>query len=457
MAIADEMPLRRRLIILIALVLCLSLLIGGVLTYWHAVKKIDVEMTSAITAGESTLKDALASLTDTADPERQIALMIRSFNDERHLRACFVRSSGTQALKSAVKPPADPPPDWLLRLLAAPPHTLVMELPEKLRGLGRIELQSDSLNEVTEVWDDVTLKLAILASFFGLVLGLVYWTLGQALRPLEDLSKALSRVGRGDYAAHVAETGPTELASIYREFNHMAEQLQAAERNNQRLNDQLSTVQEEERSDIARDLHDEIGPFLFAVDVDAQTIPQILERGSKSDVVERASAIRQSVAHMQSHLRSILSRLKPAVLLDLGLAHAIDHLVSFWRTRHPGITISVDVGQESFGPKLDEVAYRIMQESLSNAVRHGKPSHIALVARPTDGGQLFISVTDNGSGLDPQGLKGFGLAGMRERIAALGGHLSVSNNPGRPGVSVAAEMPLHDKASPANASAGVSA
>lgn len=457
MAIADEMPLRRRLIILIALVLCLSLLIGGALTYWHAVKKIDVEMTSAITAGESTLKDALASLAKATDPEHQISLMIRSFDDERHLRARFVRSAGTQALTSAVKPPADPPPAWLLSLLAAPPHTLVMELPEQLRGLGRIELQSDSLNEVTEVWDDVTLKLAILASFFGLVLGLVYWTLGQALRPLEDLSKALSRVGRGDYGAHVAETGPTELASIYREFNHMAEQLQAAERNNQRLNDQLSTVQEEERSDIARDLHDEIGPFLFAVDVDAQTIPQILERGSKSDVAERASAIRQSVAHMQSHLRSILSRLKPAVLLDLGLAHAIDHLVSFWRTRHPGITISVDIAQESFGPKLDEVAYRIMQESLSNAVRHGKPSHITLVARPTDGGQLFISVTDNGSGLDPQGLKGFGLAGMRERIAALGGHLSVSNNHRGPGVSVVAEMPLHDQVNVAKATAGVSA
>ena len=451
------MPLRRRLILLIALVLCLSLIIGGVLTYWHAVRKIDIEMSSAIAAGESTLKDALAALGDAADPERQIALLIRSFDDERHLRVSQRRGPGSAVVVSHVKPPSDPPPGWLVRILAGPPHRLAMDFPEKLRGLGQIELQSDSLNEVTEVWEDAALKFAVMASFFGLVLGLVYWTLGQALRPLEDLSKALSRVGRGDYGAHVAETGPMELASIYREFNHMAEQLQVAERSNQRLNEQLTTVQEEERSDIARDLHDEIGPFLFAVDVDAQTIPQILEKGTKPDVVERANAIRLSVAHMQSHLRSILSRLKPAVLLDLGLAHAVDHLVSFWRTRHPDITISLDVARESFGPKLDEVAYRIMQESLSNAVRHGKPTHIELVARPTEVGHLLVSVTDNGSGLDPQGLKGFGLAGMRERIAALGGKLSVTDNHGTPGVTVVAEIPLDAKTTSASAGARVRA
>ncbi len=443
------MPLRRRLILLIALVLCLSLVIGAILTYWQAVRKVDLEMTSAITAGESTLKDALASLSDAADPERQIALLIRSFDDERHLRARYVRNSGETVLVSAVKPPADPPPAWLVRSLAGRPHKLSLPFPEKLQSLGHIELQSESLNEIAEVWEDVTLKLAIIACFFGLVLGLVYWTLGRALRPLEDLSNALSRVGRGDYGAHVAETGPTELASIYREFNHMAEQLQASERNNQRLNDQLTTVQEEERSDIARDLHDEIGPFLFAVDVDAQTIPQILERGSKADVIERSRAIRQSVAHMQSHLRSILTRLKPAVLLDLGLAHAVDHLVSFWRTRHPGITITTDIARESFGAKLDEVAYRIMQESLSNAVRHGQPTQIVLVARPTADGKLSISISDNGSGLKPQGLKGFGLAGMRERLASLGGTLDIGENSPMPGVTVKAEMPL-----PGGAAAG---
>src|SRR5207244_1304092 len=106
---------------------------------------------------------------------------------------------------------------------------------------------------------------------------------------------------------------------IYRAFNRMAEQLSAAEQQNQRLNEQLSTVQEEERSEIARDLHDEIGPFLFAADVDAQAIPLLVSRDASSEIVNRSKAIRQSVQHMQLHLRGVLSRLRPALLIDQGL------------------------------------------------------------------------------------------------------------------------------------------
>ena len=222
----------------------------------------------------------------------------------------------------------------------------------------------------------------------------------------------------------------------------MADQLQAAELQNRRLNAQLSTVQEEERADIARDLHDEIGPFLFAVDVDAQTIPTYLERGAVQDATVRASAIRQSVAHMQSHIRSILSRLRPSMLLDLGLSHAIDQLVAFWRKRHPGITFNVMAEQTSYGAKIDEVAYRIVQEAVSNAVRHGNPSRIGIAIRADDGGILRVSVSNNGKELMDNGSYGFGLAGMRERIAAQGGNLTISNTAGGQGVELIAALPL---------------
>ncbi len=145
------------------------------------------------------------------------------------------------------------------------------------------------------------------------MLALIYATVGRALRPLEQLSSALERVGDGDYTAHVAEAGPEDLKPIYRAFNQMAERLRTSEQHNQRLNEQLSTVQEEERSEISRDLHDEIGPFLFAADVDAQAIPLLVSRDASSEIVERSKAIRQSVQHMQVHLRGILSRLRPTL------------------------------------------------------------------------------------------------------------------------------------------------
>ena len=288
----------------------------------------------------------------------------------------------------------------------------------------------------------MTLKLTIIAGFFSLVLGLVYWALGRALRPLEDLSKALAEVGHGNFAAHVSESGPQELSAIYKEFNRMADQLQAAEKQNRRLNAQLSTVQEEERADIARDLHDEIGPFLFAVDVDAQTIPTYLQRGAVQDATSRASAIRLSVAHMQSHIRSILGRLRPSMLLDLGLSHAVEQLAAFWRKRHPDINFDVTTEQTSYGAKIDEVAYRIVQEAVSNAVRHGDPSRIGIVIRSEDGAMLRVSVANNGKALMENGSHGFGLAGMRERVAAQGGTLVIANAAGDGGVELIAALPL---------------
>ena len=284
----------------------------------------------------------------------------------------------------AFSPPVDPAPAWLYKLLAGPAHSRRFELPADLKHLGVITIEADPHNEIGEVWEDLKLKFLIIFGFCGVVLALIYAILGRALRPLEALSAALARVGQGDYTAHVAETGPEDLNLIYRAFNRMAAQLRSAEQQNQRLNEQLSTVQEEERAEIARDLHDEIGPFLFAADVDAQSIPLLLSRDAADDVVSRSKAIRQSVQHMQLHLRGILSRLRPAMLIDQGLTHAVEQLVAFWRARRPQITFQTDIEDARFPASIEETAFRILQEGMSNAIRHGNPSIIELTARRTE-------------------------------------------------------------------------
>ncbi len=436
------MQLRRRLLLSISLVLLVSLLAGALLSYWTANRKIDLEMSSSLAVGEGTVRDALLPIAALAAPEGQLKALISSFDGDRHLRARLVAPDGREVLVSRVRQPVDPPPRWLYRLLTGEPQTSSVPLPGALAAFGTIRLQTDPWNEVAEVWDDAKLKFTIVGGFSSAVLALVYLTLGRALKPLEDLSSALVRVGRGDYAAHVAENGPAELATIYREFNHMADRLAEAERQNLQLNDQLSTVQEEERNDIARDLHDDVGPFLFAVDVDAQTIPPLLERNETDAVAERAKSIRQAVSHMQSHLRSILNRLRPALLLDLGLSHAVDHLVAFWKTRHKAVTFEVDIAKDTFGAALDDVAFRVIQEGLANALRHGKPGLIAISARLAEPGVLRVSVRDDGGGIAAGRNAGFGLTGMRERITALGGTFNMTSEPKKKGVVISVDLPL---------------
>jgi two-component system sensor histidine kinase UhpB len=436
------MPLRRRLLALVALVLAFCLIAGGALTYWHGLRKIELEMSAAIAVGNSAVSDALSALASTPDAAAHLHRIVRSFDGDRHVIAQLAAPNGAVVDVSRLRAPVDPAPGWLYDLLTGPMHTRTFALPENLKQIGSLIIMADPHNEVGEVWEDLKLKFVIIAGFCSVVLALIYATLGRALRPLEDLSSALKRVGEGDYTAHVAETGPRDLNLIYRAFNRMADQLRAAEQQNRRLNEQLTTVQEEERSEIARDLHDEIGPFLFAVDVDAQSIPLLLSRHAENDVIGRSKAIRQSVQHMQMHLRSILSRLRPGVLLDQGLTHAVEQIAAFWRARRPQITFEIDIEDARFPQDIEEAAYRILQEGTSNAVRHGEPSLIRLVARRSANGMLHVVVSDDGSGLAASKTRGFGLAGMTERVSALGGHLHVTGRERGHGVTLIADIPL---------------
>jgi two-component system sensor histidine kinase UhpB len=416
------------------------------MTYWQALQKIELEMSSAIEVAESAGGDAMATLSVAPEPTAYLHRLVTSFDGDRHVVARLVGPNGTVDV-SRLRPPADPAPQWLYQLLAGPIHTKRFELPGDLKPLGAITLEADPHNEIGEVWEDLKLKFLIIFGFCGLVLALVYAILGRALRPLEALSAALARVGQGDYTASVPEAGPEDLNLIYRAFNRMAEQLRVAEQQNQRLNEQLSTVQEEERAEIARDLHDEIGPFLFATDVDAQSIPLLLSRDANEEAVSRSKAIRQSVQHMQVHLRGVLSRLRPAMLIDQGLPLAVEQLVAFWQARRPAITFEARIDEARFPANLEEAAFRILQEGTNNAVRHGNPTTIALTAQRTDDGALRIVVSDDGSGIAATSTRGFGLVGMRERVTALGGHLDVTTREAGKGVTLIAEIPL--PASPA--------
>lgn len=437
------MSLRRRLIVLIVLVLPLSLLFGGMLTYWHALAKVELEMASAVSLGETTIRDIIATWPPTSNPVEQGARLVHSFDGERHLSVSLVDESGAVRAKSQVARPVEPAPALLQRALAGPDRTVDVPLPSEGPMHPVLRVTADPHNEIAEVWDDVTLKLKIIAGFFTLLLAIVYWTLDSALRPLGKLAGALSQVGQGNFAAHVDETGPAELVTLYREFNRMADRLKDAEDRNRALTLQLNAVQEEERKDLARDLHDEIGPFLFAVDVDAQSIPQLLQRNARDDVTARASAIRQSVAHMQRHVRAILNRLRPAILLDLGLSQAVDQLIAFWQRRHPGIAITAAVSQASYGEEIDEIAFRTVQEAINNAVRHGKPKSIAINAAVDDRrDSLVLTIADDGSGLSASSTPGFGIAGMRERARGAGGSIEILNNGSRPGVTVLAILPV---------------
>jgi two-component system sensor histidine kinase UhpB len=139
---------------------------------------------------------------------------------------------------------------------------------------------------------------------------------------------------------------------------------------------------------------------------------------------------------MQKHLRHVLSRLMPDVLLDLGLAGAIETLVHFWKSRCPDIVFTLHVDAEKLDDRRTAIAFRVVQEGLNNAVRHANPTRVDIRVENTREG-CVIEVADNGAGMQPgRKPKGLGLLGMRERVSAVGGHLRVENRAGSRGVAI---------------------
>ena len=440
------MSLRNRLLVSVLVTLLLSLVAGGAFTYWHALKKIETEMQAAIAVGGRIAHNDVDDMQDVSDAPRRLGFLVEHFNGDRHLRASLVED-GKIVRESEAARPDSPAPQWFFDILAGSPKVMKIDLPQPFQHMGHLVLQTDANNEVAEVWSDMWLTLSVLTIFCALVLAFVYWTFLGAIGPLKDLQKAFKRVGERNYGERVAERGPEELVELCRGFNRMVDQLATAEQQNKRLHEQLSTVQEEERADLARDLHDEIGPLLFAADVDAAAIEQLAESGAHQQIPERVGIIREAIGRMQRHVRGILGRLRPAMLLDVGLAHAIDNLVSFWRAHRPDLDIRVDVPDEGFGEVIDAAVYRIVQESLSNAIRHGGPRTIEICVHANDDRTISVRVVDDGCGLIANARQGgVGIPGMQERVMSLGGVLKVENRREATGVVVSARLPLWARA-----------
>jgi two-component system sensor histidine kinase UhpB len=268
---------------------------------------------------------------------------------------------------------------------------------------------------------------------------------------LETLSNALGRVAQGHYHGSVREHGPPELRRLANGFNVMTQRLATVAAQNRRLNERLLTLQAQERADLARDLHDEIGPLLFAVTMTAATIERSGDNGRETDIPAHVRSIQEAVGRMQRHVRMLLGRLRP--IQAIGLEASIDRLAAFWRGRDPGIhfDIAVSVEEDRIGDDLKETIYRVVQEGVSNAIRHGKPARVEIVVAHGDNGGIRVEVSDDGIGMmmngtapagstrrDPAQL---GLIGMRERVMAMAGSLTIQHGRDGRGMALVAWLP----------------
>jgi two-component system, NarL family, sensor histidine kinase UhpB len=445
----SPVSLRFRLIGMVSVALVVSLALGGATAWINASRSVRTEMRSALLVGRQTIENAIERLQNSRDPLHDLDDLVPSFEGNRHLRVRLIGEGAAIAAPIVERPPFGPLPSWFIRVIGVGSITDRVPIVVGGRGYATIVLETDPHNEILEVWNEFTDSLVTPAVFSSLTILLIYVFIGRALRPLAALAVALERVGDGRYRTRIAGRLAPELARLRDSFNRMAARMADADAENRCLNEQLLTLQEQERSELARDLHDEVSPFLFAINIDAASASRLLNDGRADEARDRIQSIADAVRPMQRQVRSMLGRLRPIGLDEFGLREAIENMIAFWRRRRPEIRYQLAISAEcqGLGELMGLTICRIVQESLSNAVRHAGPTLITVSVDREDA-DVRVEVADDGRGMPEPSRPGYGLVGLGERVKAIGGSLSFSNKPGQ-GFAVTAVLPCASEQQPA--------
>lgn len=226
------------------------------------------------------------------------------------------------------------------------------------------------------------------------------------------------------------------------ERKHTVEALKRSQELLRELTAHQDRVKEAERKRIAREIHDELGQTLLALRIDVSMLDARTAKSHPRLNEKVRGALNQIDATVKT-IRTIINNLRPAVL-DLGLTAAIEWQVSEFR-RRSGIACDLFMGEKEF--VVDDTRatslFRILQESLTNVIRHANASHVVIELYQEDN-RLVMKITDNGVGIYPDTRKNansFGLVGVEERIHALGGEFQITSSPGK-GTTLTVYIPL---------------
>jgi signal transduction histidine kinase len=212
----------------------------------------------------------------------------------------------------------------------------------------------------------------------------------------------------------------------------------------QELSARLVRAQEEERRALSRELHDEVAQAFSAILMDAENI---LDRDSAPEVRAHLLSIRGVAEKGMNEIRNMALLLRPSMLDDFGLLPALE-----WQAREIGkrTGLRVQVSSDLSGELPEEhktCVYRVVQEALNNCAQHAQATAVQVSVMQEEG-RILLTVQDDGSGFDPQRVRGLGLLGMEERVRHLGGSFLIDSRPGR-GALLRVTLPRRDVVAPA--------
>lgn len=334
------------------------------------------------------------------------------------------------------------------------PPTLTTEV------VGAVRVTMSPTNMMAKQLHRFRIELALAALALA-ASGLLAWVLARSLTvPLQEAIGSLRQIRGGDYRVQIPVTTGGEVGELQASIGEMSVALERSKqdlenkvaertRDYRKLIQKVNSIIEDERKSIAVEIHDELNASLIAVRLGSQTIQQLAAKAPPGPEVEQirtnAQAITKLALDLYANGRRLVRRLRPEVLDMLGLHGAVEEMLNHYRSSGVHFEFYSEGDFSRIGNELAISAYRIVQEALSNIMKHSKAG-FARVRLVLADDALHIEVADDGEGFDPAlASEGIGIIGMRERVFAVGGSIRMQSRPGE-GTLVAITLPLDSTA-----------
>jgi two-component system sensor histidine kinase UhpB len=427
-----KLSLRTRLFLPLGLMFAAALLVGSVALQAFAPTQL-VDENAPAERSTKVVADALNSaLRSSANPQATLGAFVQALGTSEAIQFRPASSDNPSAHPPLeVETPLGRVPRWFIELIGTPAIGASFPITIADKHVGDIVFAPDLSADVFEKWIGF-LAIACSAAALLVLTGIIaYFAAGIALGPLRNLGEGLTRMRKGDYELHIPVSGPPEISHSCEEANELARTLRRLSQDNRDLLRKIVSLQDNERRDIARELHDELGPLLFGIRANSVALldaTPLDNEGFDASV----KAILQSVEALQQANRRVLDRLRPLHIQELGLEKTIQTLLRNAWSQAPGIKLTshIEPRLNAIDGPLSQTIYRVIQEAVTNVLRHAKASTMNVEAALRDG-QLIVEISDDGIGFPPDRPFGRGLTGMQERVRALSGTLELLREDGR--------------------------
>jgi two-component system sensor histidine kinase UhpB len=426
------MSLKSQLLIYINSLLLIATLIGLMTIMMVTQKNVREEVLSTMSLAEFAIEQGVKKNPDFYLFQRNNnELGISELSGIRHLKIQFFDRNDVLLEETLNTPDAiKPPPAWFINIIESFSDKIFfskINIEQRGELTGYILIKPEPIYEYSEIWQQIKVGLWIIVSFLVLINFVVLLLFSHMIKPINKIIEGFEKLEAGNFKSKIRKSNILELDIIGKKFNSMIDNLRLSNNKIHKLSQNLIDVQEQEKSELARDLHDELGQSLTALQAEAASISETTKKKSRDEAIFNVIKLSKN---MMLSTREIIKKLNLGLIEDLGFESALIELFENWKRRFKGVKFAYSIDEKAINKitkKKTAHLYRIFQEALTNIAKHSSPQKIQISIKYIDNSKKTrILISNDGISNDSSNQDGLGLIGIAERVDQIQGTLEIS-------------------------------